>query len=86
MEAITGPHGVAGRLHVQWPNPDQGRGVNFYQAYLVSEGLVTEIQPAGRSTAPPRCASVTFSTIASRSSLTVSSSPPTKTTVATGAR
>jgi hypothetical protein len=43
-EAITGPNGVAVLLHVEWPNPDEGRGVNFYQSYIVSSGLVTEIQ------------------------------------------
>ena len=43
-ETVVGPHGVAVLLHVRWPNPGEGRGVNFYQAYLVSEGLVTEIQ------------------------------------------
>jgi SnoaL-like domain len=43
-EAILGPNGVAVLLRVRWPNPGEGRGVNFYQAYLVSDGLVTEIQ------------------------------------------
>jgi hypothetical protein len=43
-ETIVGPGGVAVLLHVQWPNPGDGRGVNFYQAYLVRGGLVTEIQ------------------------------------------
>jgi hypothetical protein len=42
--AITGPNGVAVLLHVEWPNPGEGRGVNFYQSYIVSDGLVTEIQ------------------------------------------
>jgi hypothetical protein len=43
-ETIVGPIGVAVLLHVQWPNPGEGRGANFYQAYLVHDGLVTEIQ------------------------------------------
>lgn len=43
-EAIVGPRGVAVLLHVEWPNQGDGRGVNFYQAYLVRDGLVTEIQ------------------------------------------
>jgi hypothetical protein len=43
-EAVTGPNGVAVLLHVEWPNPGEGRGVNFYQSYLVANGLVTEIQ------------------------------------------
>ncbi len=44
IETIIGPKGIAVRLHVHWPNPGEGRGINFYQAYLVSAGLVTEIQ------------------------------------------
>jgi SnoaL-like domain len=43
-DTIIGPKGVAVLLHVEWPNPGEGRGVNFYQAYLVHGGLVTEIQ------------------------------------------
>jgi hypothetical protein len=43
-ETIVGSGGVAVRLHVEWPNPGEGRGVNFYQAYLVRDGVVTEIQ------------------------------------------
>lgn len=43
-ETIVGPGGVAVLLHVQWPDPGPGRGVNFYQAYMVQGGLVTEIQ------------------------------------------
>jgi hypothetical protein len=43
-ETLVGPNGVAVALHVQWPNPGDGRGINFYQAYLVRDGLVTEIQ------------------------------------------
>jgi SnoaL-like domain len=43
-ETIVGPNGIAVLLHVCWPNPGEGRGVNFYQAYLVHNGLVTEIQ------------------------------------------
>jgi SnoaL-like domain len=44
VDTVVGPNGVAVLLHVQWPNPGEGRGVNFYQAYLVHDGLVTEIQ------------------------------------------
>jgi len=40
---IIGPKGVAVLLHVQWPNPGEGRGVNFYHAYVVHDGVVTEI-------------------------------------------
>jgi hypothetical protein len=43
-ETIIGPNGVAVLLHVRWPNPGEGRGVNFYHSYLVRSGLVTEIQ------------------------------------------
>jgi hypothetical protein len=43
-ESRTGPKGVAVKLHVQWPNSDDGRGVNFWQSYIVSDGVVTEIQ------------------------------------------
>ena len=43
-EAVIGSNGVAVLLHFQWPNPGEGRGVNFYQSYIVSHGVVTEIQ------------------------------------------
>ena len=45
-EAVVGAKGVAIRLHVDWPNPGEGREIDFFffQAYLVSDGLVTEIQ------------------------------------------
>ena len=43
-ETVVGTGGVAVKLHVQWPNPGEGRGVNFYQSYIVRDGLVTEIQ------------------------------------------
>jgi hypothetical protein len=43
-ETITGPNGVAVLLHVEWPNPGEGRGVNFFQSYIGANGLVTEIQ------------------------------------------
>jgi hypothetical protein len=43
-ESVTGPKGVAVKLHVQWPNPGEGRGVNFWQSYIVAGGVVTEIQ------------------------------------------
>jgi hypothetical protein len=41
---VVGRSGVAVRLHVQWPNPGEGRGANFFQSYLIRDGLVTEIQ------------------------------------------
>jgi hypothetical protein len=43
-EAVVGPHGVAALLHVAWPNPGEGRSVDFYHSYLVANGLVVEIQ------------------------------------------
>lgn len=43
-EAVIGSNGVAVLLHVQWPNPGEGRGANLYQSYIVSDGVVTEIQ------------------------------------------
>jgi hypothetical protein len=43
-ESVTRPKGVAVKLHVQWPNPGEGRGVNFWQSYIVADGIVTEIQ------------------------------------------
>jgi SnoaL-like domain len=43
-ETVIGPRGVAVRLRVRWQNPGDGRVVDFYQAYLVREGYVTDIQ------------------------------------------
>lgn len=43
-EAIVGTDGIAVLLHVEWPNPGDGREADFYQAYVVRDGLVTEIQ------------------------------------------
>ncbi len=43
-ETVIRPKGVALKLHVQWPNPGEGRGVNFWQSYIVTDGLIAEIQ------------------------------------------
>lgn len=43
-EAIVGANGIAVCLHVRWPNPGEDRSVDLYQDYLVTDGLVTEIQ------------------------------------------
>jgi hypothetical protein len=43
-ETVVGTGGVAVKLHVAWPNPGAGRGVNFFQSYIVRAGRVTEIQ------------------------------------------
>ena len=41
-ETTTGPRGVACLLDVEWPDP-RGRS-SFYQVYVVTDGLVTEIR------------------------------------------
>jgi ketosteroid isomerase-like protein len=44
-ETATGPRGVIARLRVEWPDPhDRYRGEDFYQAYLVRDGKIAEIQ------------------------------------------
>ena len=46
VETTTGPRGIAVRLHVNWPDPeDQARPElhTVWQAYTVTDGLVTEI-------------------------------------------
>jgi hypothetical protein len=43
-ESVVRPNGVAVKLHVEWPNPGEGRGANFWHSYIVSDGRVTEIQ------------------------------------------
>jgi hypothetical protein len=44
-ETTTGPLGIAALLAVEWPEPATARSdrVSFSQAYIVSDGLVTEI-------------------------------------------
>ncbi len=43
-ETVVGRGGVAVVLHVEWPNPGDGRRADIYQSYVVTGGLVTEIQ------------------------------------------
>jgi hypothetical protein len=45
VETITGPNGIAALVEVDWPNPDESRHdrISYPQAYVVNEGLVTEI-------------------------------------------
>jgi hypothetical protein len=43
-DSVTGPKGVAVKLHVQWPNPGEGRVLNLWHSYIVADGVVTEIQ------------------------------------------
>jgi hypothetical protein len=43
-ETTTGPRGIAVRLHVDWPEAgDQPELQTVYQAYMVTDGLLTEI-------------------------------------------
>jgi ketosteroid isomerase-like protein len=45
-ETTTGPHGVACVLEVEWPGPENPAPDrhSLYQVYVVTDGLVTEIQ------------------------------------------
>ena len=45
-ETTTGPRGVACLLEVEWPDPENAPPdrFRFYQVYVVTDGLVTEIQ------------------------------------------
>ena len=45
VEATTARRGIAVRVHVEWPNPEgQRRELHtIHQAYLVTDGVVTEI-------------------------------------------
>jgi hypothetical protein len=43
-ETTTGPHGVACRMEVEWPDGSPNRrGPTIYQAFSVTDGLVTRI-------------------------------------------
>jgi SnoaL-like domain len=44
-ETTTGLRGIAVRLHVDWPEPDDQRPElqTIYQAYMVTDGLLAEI-------------------------------------------
>jgi SnoaL-like domain len=46
METTTGPRGVACLLEVEWPDPKYAPRdrYSFYQVYVVTDGLITEIQ------------------------------------------
>ncbi len=46
MDTTTGPRGIAALLEVEWPDPADARPdrISFYQVYVVTDGLVTEIQ------------------------------------------
>lgn len=43
-ETIVGDHGVVVLLHVEWPDPGDSRDLDVFQAYLIKDGAVTEIQ------------------------------------------
>ena len=45
VETTTGPRGIAVRVHVDWPAPEDQRPElqTVHQAYMVTDGLVTEI-------------------------------------------
>jgi ketosteroid isomerase-like protein len=44
-ETAIGPRGVIARLRVAWPDPqDRHPGELFYQAYLIRDGKIVEIQ------------------------------------------
>jgi hypothetical protein len=45
VETRTGPHGIAARVEVRWPKAEDVRPdrISYAQAYVVREGLVTEI-------------------------------------------
>ena len=45
VETTTGPHGIAVRLNVDWPDPEDQRSElqTIHQAYMVTDGVVTEI-------------------------------------------
>jgi hypothetical protein len=45
VDTTTGPRGIAAHVEVDWPDPDTAREgrVDFFQVYVVTDGLVTEI-------------------------------------------
>jgi SnoaL-like domain len=45
VETRTGPRGIAARIEVRWPKAESSRPdrISYAQAYVVREGLVTEI-------------------------------------------
>jgi SnoaL-like domain len=46
VDTTTGPRGIAALLEVEWPDPADARPdrISFYQVFVVTDGLVTEIQ------------------------------------------
>jgi hypothetical protein len=45
VDTTTGPRGIAAHLEVDWPDPNNARAdrIDFFQVYVVAEGLITEI-------------------------------------------
>jgi hypothetical protein len=45
VDTTTGPRGIAAHLQVEWPDPATARAdrLDFFQVYVVTEGLITEI-------------------------------------------
>lgn len=45
VETTTGPRGVAAQVEVEWPDPGEAGPdrITFFQVYVVTDGLVTEI-------------------------------------------
>jgi hypothetical protein len=43
-ETHVGSGGVALHLHVDWPEPGDGRRAELWQSYVVVDGLIVEIQ------------------------------------------
>ena len=45
VDTTTGPRGIAAHVEVEWPDPADARPdrISFYQVYVVTDGLVTEI-------------------------------------------
>ena len=46
VKTTTGPRGIAASLEVEWPDPEDAPPdrINFCQVYVVTDGLVTEIE------------------------------------------
>jgi hypothetical protein len=45
VDTTAGPRGIAAHLQVKWPDPATARAdrVDFFQVYVVTGGLITEI-------------------------------------------
>ena len=45
VDTTTGPRGIAAHMQVEWPDPATARPdrIDFFQVYVVTGGLITEI-------------------------------------------